>query len=94
MRHLILCRVILGNVEKVEAGSQQYLSSSVNVDTGSDDPRNPRWHVVWSNIANMYILPESVVSFKPFGNMQGKLLYSPWCLWFFYFLLSFIWFRS
>ncbi|KAH1065477.1 hypothetical protein J1N35_030464 [Gossypium stocksii] len=71
LKHLILCRVILGNVEKVEAGSEQYLPSSVDFDTGSDDPKNPKWYVVWSNIANMHILPESVVSFRP-SNMQGQ----------------------
>ncbi|TYI29060.1 hypothetical protein ES332_A05G289300v1 [Gossypium tomentosum] len=73
VRHLILCRVILGNIEKVEAGSQQYLSSSVNFDTGSDDPSNPRWYVVWSHNANMYILPESVVSFTTLGNTHGPV---------------------
>lgn len=69
--------MILGNVEKVEAGSEQHLPSSVDFDTGSDDPKNPKWYVVWSNIANMNILPESVVSFRP-SNMQGKLFFSPW----------------
>ncbi|XP_022724468.1 probable inactive poly [ADP-ribose] polymerase SRO2 isoform X3 [Durio zibethinus] len=72
VRHLILCRVILGNVEKVEAGSQQYHPSSMDFDSGSDDPKNPRWYVVWSSNANTRILPECVVSFKPSGSMQGQ----------------------
>ncbi|KAE8659202.1 hypothetical protein F3Y22_tig00116964pilonHSYRG00325 [Hibiscus syriacus] len=72
LKHLILCRVILGNVEKVEAGSEQYLPSSVDFDTGSDDPMNPKWYVVWSSIANMHVLPESVASFRPSCNMQGQ----------------------
>ncbi|GMI91053.1 RADICAL-INDUCED CELL DEATH1, ARABIDOPSIS THALIANA P8 (INTERACTING PROTEIN), REDOX IMBALANCED 1 [Hibiscus trionum] len=71
VKHLILCRVILGNVEKVEAGSEQYLPSSVDFDTGSDDPMNPKWYIVWSTNANMHVLPESVVSFRPSSNMQG-----------------------
>ncbi|GMI82742.1 RADICAL-INDUCED CELL DEATH1, ARABIDOPSIS THALIANA P8 (INTERACTING PROTEIN), REDOX IMBALANCED 1 [Hibiscus trionum] len=73
VKHLILCRVILGNVEKVEAGSEQYLPSSLDFDTGSDDPMNPKWYVVWSTNANMHVLPESVVSFRPSSNMQGQV---------------------
>ncbi|XP_038996618.1 probable inactive poly [ADP-ribose] polymerase SRO3 [Hibiscus syriacus] len=70
---LILCRVVLGEVEKVEAGSQQDFSSTVEFDTGSDDPKNPRWYVVWSNNAETHILPEFVVSFKPSSNMKGQV---------------------
>ncbi|OMO50880.1 hypothetical protein CCACVL1_30184 [Corchorus capsularis] len=70
LKHLILCRVVLGNVEKVQAGSHQYHPTNGNFDTGSDDPNNPKWYVVWSTIANMSILPECVVSYRP-GNMQG-----------------------
>ncbi|KAL4278587.1 hypothetical protein GQ457_03G034770 [Hibiscus cannabinus] len=73
VKHLILCRVILGNVEKVEAGSEQLLPSSVDFDTGSDDPMNPKWYVVWSANANIHVLPESVVSFRPSSNMQGQV---------------------
>ncbi|KAE8715612.1 hypothetical protein F3Y22_tig00110162pilonHSYRG00015 [Hibiscus syriacus] len=73
LKHLILCRVILGNVEKVEAGSEQYLPSTVDFDTGSDDPMNPKWYVVWSTNANMHVLPESVVSFRPSTNMQDQV---------------------
>ncbi|XP_022772444.1 probable inactive poly [ADP-ribose] polymerase SRO3 [Durio zibethinus] len=72
VKHLILCRVILGNVEKVKAGSKQWHPSSVDFDTGSDDPKNPKWYVVWSTNANIRILPEFVVSFIPSGNMQGQ----------------------
>ncbi|KAK8552081.1 hypothetical protein V6N13_120509 [Hibiscus sabdariffa] len=72
LKHLILCRVILGNVEKVEAGSEQHLPSSVDFDTGADDPMNPKWYIVWSTNANMHVLPESVVSFRPSNTMQGQ----------------------
>ncbi|XVE95105.1 hypothetical protein REPUB_Repub02eG0068000 [Reevesia pubescens] len=72
VKHLILCRVILGNVEKVESGSQQCHPSSVDFDTGSDDPMNPKCYVVWSNNVNRHILPECVVSFRPSVNMQGQ----------------------
>ncbi|XP_021284170.1 probable inactive poly [ADP-ribose] polymerase SRO3 [Herrania umbratica] len=72
VKHLILCRLILGNVEKLEAGSKQCHPSSVDFDTGSDDPENPKWYVVWSAKANMHIMPECVVSFRASGNIQGQ----------------------
>ncbi|GLT62987.1 hypothetical protein SLA2020_355870 [Shorea laevis] len=72
-KHVILCRILLGNVEKVEFGSQQDLPSRAKFDTGSDDPKNPTWHVVWSYNMNKHIFPEFVVSYKPFGNAQGQM---------------------
>ena len=71
-KHIILCRIILGNVEKVEAGSQQRGPSSENFDTGADDPKNPKWFVVWSTKMNTHILPEYVVSFKPSARVTGN----------------------
>lgn len=40
-KHMKMCQVFLGNVEKVEVGSQQCYPSSVDFDSGSDDPKNP-----------------------------------------------------
>lgn len=70
-KHVILCRVILGKCEKVEAGSQQYYPSSVEYDTGVDDLNNPRWYTVWHCNMNTHIVPECVVSYRPV-NMTGK----------------------
>jgi hypothetical protein len=70
-KHIILCRVILGNVETVVAGSQQYYPSSIDFDTGTDDPKNPKWYVVWSSVMNRHIIPECVVSFKSSINVPG-----------------------
>lgn len=64
-KHLILCRVILGNVERV--GPQQCHPSSEVFDTGVDDIKNPKWYVVWCTNMNSHILPECVVSFKSSG---------------------------
>ncbi|KAH7567588.1 hypothetical protein ACOSP7_010432 [Xanthoceras sorbifolium] len=72
-KHIILCRVILGNVEKVETGSQQSYPSSVDFDSGSDDLKSPNWYIVWSSKMNRHILPECVVSYKPSGYVQGQL---------------------
>ncbi|KAL6176691.1 hypothetical protein ACLB2K_053324 [Fragaria x ananassa] len=72
-KHVLLCRVILGNVEKVEAGSQQCYPSSMEFDTGVDDTRTPTRYVVWSTNMNRHVLPECVVSYKPSGHVPGSL---------------------
>ncbi|XP_054796724.1 probable inactive poly [ADP-ribose] polymerase SRO3 [Prosopis cineraria] len=70
-KHIVLCRVILGNIEKVAAGSQQCRPSSVEYDTGADDPVNPKWYVVWSSNMNSHILPEYVISFRSSAHLPG-----------------------
>ncbi|KAF7830083.1 putative inactive poly [ADP-ribose] polymerase SRO3 [Senna tora] len=72
-KHILLCRVILGNIEKVDAGSRQCGPSSVEFDSGADDPKNPRWYVVWSTNMNSHILPECVISFKSSTHLPGQL---------------------
>ncbi|KAK3231153.1 hypothetical protein Dsin_003034 [Dipteronia sinensis] len=72
-KHIVLCRVILGNVEKVETGSKQSYPTSVDFDSGSDDPKSPNWYIVWSSNMNRHIIPECVVSYKPSGYLQGQL---------------------
>lgn len=71
-KHVILSRVILGHVEKVEAGAQQCYPSSVDFDSGSDDPKNPKWYVVWTSNMNRHVIPECVVSYRSTGHSQGK----------------------
>uniref|UniRef100_A0A2P2JHQ2 Uncharacterized protein MANES_18G053100 n=1 Tax=Rhizophora mucronata TaxID=61149 RepID=A0A2P2JHQ2_RHIMU len=71
-KHVILCRVVLGNVERVQAGSRKYYPSNVNFDNAVDDFVNPRCYVVWSSNMNSHIIPECVLSFKPSNAMQGK----------------------
>lgn len=67
-KHVLLCRVILGNVEMVVDGP---LPSSVNFDTGVDNIENPTWYVVkWANM-NTHILPQCVVSYKSSHNASG-----------------------
>ncbi|XP_072972221.1 probable inactive poly [ADP-ribose] polymerase SRO2 [Typha angustifolia] len=74
-RHILLCRVIVGKQEKVQAGSSQFHPSSDEFDSGVDDLTNPRWYVVWSTHMNSHILPEYVVSYKCVKQQQG-----PWRL--------------
>ncbi|GAB2293709.1 hypothetical protein Dimus_027922 [Dionaea muscipula] len=62
--HVVLCRAILGNVEQVEAGSQQTHPSSPSFDSGVDDVGNPKCYVIWSTNVNTRIFPECIVSYK------------------------------
>ncbi|KAL9667198.1 hypothetical protein QQ045_001547 [Rhodiola kirilowii] len=71
-KHVILCRVLLGKVEKVEkvdAGSKQYRPASTNYDNGVDDLKNPKHFIVWCTNMNTHILPQCVVSFKSSRNV-------------------------
>ncbi|KAJ8762460.1 hypothetical protein K2173_007899 [Erythroxylum novogranatense] len=72
-KHVMLCKVILGNVEKVELRSKQFYPSSVHYDNGADDPRNPKWYTVWSSNMNSHIIPECVLSFKLSNSVQGHV---------------------
>ncbi|CAA7014341.1 unnamed protein product [Microthlaspi erraticum] len=74
IKHLLLCRVILGKPEKIFAGSRQWYPSSREFDSGVDNLQIPRKYVIWSSTMNSYILPSYVVSFKssrPRGNIRG-----------------------
>ncbi|XP_077233502.1 putative inactive poly [ADP-ribose] polymerase SRO3 [Tasmannia lanceolata] len=71
-KHVVLCRVIMGNTEEVEAGSQQFHPSSEEFDSGVDDIINPRWYILWSTHMNTHILPEYVVSFKSSEHLQER----------------------
>ncbi|KAJ6799769.1 putative inactive poly [ADP-ribose] polymerase SRO2 [Iris pallida] len=70
-KYMVLCRVVMGNMERVEAGSLQRHPSSDEFDSGVDDLDNPKWYVVWSTGMNTRIIPEYVVSFKTCNQAQG-----------------------
>ncbi|KAL8099340.1 putative inactive poly [ADP-ribose] polymerase SRO2 [Apium graveolens] len=76
--YVMLCRVILGKCEKVQAGSQQLYPSSREFDTGVDDVRNPKWYIVWGANMNTHILPECVVSYKHTRNVSSQLSGTLW----------------
>ncbi|CAI9757881.1 unnamed protein product [Fraxinus pennsylvanica] len=71
-KHIILCRLILGKCEKVEAGSQQLHPSSAEYDSGVDDLKNPKLYVVWFANMNTHILPECVISYTPI-NLSDRV---------------------
>lgn len=74
VRHMVLCRVIMGNMEVVQPGSKQFHPSSENFDSGVDDLQNPRHYVVWSMNINTHIFPEYVVSFKVPAKCEGSII--------------------
>ncbi|KAL9227150.1 hypothetical protein vseg_002878 [Gypsophila vaccaria] len=74
VRYMVLCRVIMGNMELVHAGSKQFHPSNENFDSGVDDLQNPCQYVVWSMNINTHIYPEYVVSFRVPTNCEGSAL--------------------
>ncbi|KAH8513837.1 hypothetical protein H0E87_006918 [Populus deltoides] len=75
-RHLVFCRVIMGNMELLHSGSRQFHPSSENFDSGVDDLESPREYIVWNMNMNTHIYPEFVVSFKISSTTEGFLVAS------------------
>ncbi|KAI3988701.1 hypothetical protein MKX01_027065 [Papaver californicum] len=84
LKHVVLCRVVLGNMEEIHSGSQQFCPSSVEFDSGVDNLLCPKKYIVWSTSMNIQILPEYVVSFKAPDSLDVPALAaaarptSPW----------------
>nr|XP_027084470.1 inactive poly [ADP-ribose] polymerase RCD1-like isoform X1 [Coffea arabica] len=73
VRHMVFCRVIMGNTELVHPGSEQFHPSSEDFDSGMDDFQNPSHYVVWNMNANSHIYPEYAISFKISSDAEGVL---------------------
>lgn len=71
VKYIVFCRVILGNVEVVNPGSEQCHPTSENFDSGVDDLQNPCHYIVWNMNMNTHIFPEYVVSFKMSTSAEG-----------------------
>ncbi|XP_073220484.1 inactive poly [ADP-ribose] polymerase RCD1-like isoform X2 [Cicer arietinum] len=72
VKHLVLCRVIMGNMELLRLGSDQFHPSGCEYDNGVDDIESPNYYVVWNMNMNTHIYPEFVVSFKAPLDAEGK----------------------
>lgn len=72
IKHMILCRVLLGNSEQVKPGSEQFYPSSEEFDSGVDNKEKAGLYVMWGTHMNTHIFPEFVVSFKVPPPLQGK----------------------
>ncbi|KAK7291631.1 hypothetical protein RIF29_06935 [Crotalaria pallida] len=63
IKHMLLCRVILGRLELVQP--DQWRPSSPDFDSGAvESLADPKEYVIWSSRMNTHILPEFVLSFK------------------------------
>ncbi|KAK9052839.1 hypothetical protein SSX86_029469 [Deinandra increscens subsp. villosa] len=74
VRCMVLCRVILGNMEQVLPGSRQFYPSDDCFDTGVDNLDNPNHYVVWNMNMNTHIYPEYAISFKISSSSEGNLI--------------------
>ncbi|XP_030551735.1 probable inactive poly [ADP-ribose] polymerase SRO5 [Rhodamnia argentea] len=64
LRHLLLCRVILGKSEIVSLGSGRSHLISEEYDSGVDDLSFPRRYIIRSAHLNIRVLPAYIVSFR------------------------------
>ncbi|XP_057453038.1 inactive poly [ADP-ribose] polymerase RCD1-like [Lotus japonicus] len=71
VRHLVLCRVIMGNMELLHPDINQFQPSSPEYDNGVDSIQCPRYYIVWSMNINTHIYPEFIVSFKASRDFEG-----------------------
>ncbi|XP_074586279.1 putative inactive poly [ADP-ribose] polymerase SRO3 [Curcuma longa] len=75
-KHMVLCQIIVGRPEKVEAGSEQYHRSSDEFDIGVDNVVNPRRYVVWSTLMNTHVFADAIVSYK-IPKQEQRLQFAP-----------------
>ncbi|PWA57841.1 Poly(ADP-ribose) polymerase, catalytic domain-containing protein [Artemisia annua] len=75
LRHMLLCRVILGNPETISFGSPNGYPSSPEFDSGVDNLLNPTNYVIWEHNMNTHILPAFIISFKgdPIEGEQANI---------------------
>lgn len=75
VRHMLLCRVILGNPENISFGSPKGYPSSSEFDSGVDNASNPTNYVIWEHNMNTHILPAFIISFKgdPIEGEQANI---------------------
>lgn len=72
LSHLLLCRVLLGRMELVHPGSEQYHPNSKEFDSGVDNLLSPKKYIVWSTHMNTHILPEFVISLRAHSYSKGE----------------------
>jgi len=72
---MVLCRVIMGNMELLRPGSDQIRPSGSEYENGVDDIQCPKCYVVWNMNMNTHIFPEFVVSFKSPLVFEGDVMF-------------------
>jgi hypothetical protein len=61
---MILCRVIMGNMESLVLNSKQFQPTNDTFDGGVDNLQSPNYYVIWDTDLEKRILPEYVVTIK------------------------------
>ncbi|KAI4986852.1 hypothetical protein ZWY2020_019482 [Hordeum vulgare] len=61
---MMLCRVIMGNVEVVLPGSKQFQPTNGTFDSGVDDLQRPKHYVIWDANVHRHIYAEYAVLIK------------------------------
>ncbi|KAL6877505.1 hypothetical protein ACP4OV_012720 [Aristida adscensionis] len=74
VQYMLLCRMILGNMEAIEPGSQECFPSSEIYDSGVDDCSNPKCYVMWPSHLSTHIRLEYLISFKLVPKVRNYLL--------------------
>jgi hypothetical protein len=74
VQYMLLCRVILGNMEAITPGSQDTFPSSEMYDSGVDDCSNPKCYVMWPSHVNTHIRLEYLVSFRLSSKVRRKMV--------------------
>lgn len=72
LSYMIMCRIIMGNVEVVHPGSTQSQPSSDKFDSGVDDLKAPKHYVIWDKNMHTHIYLEFVVTFKLSSEARGS----------------------
>lgn len=72
LKHMVLCRVILGNQEVLQIGSKQFHATHHSFDTGVDDLQNPNFYIIWNMDINTHIFPECTITFKTPPSPKGN----------------------
>ncbi|XP_062213066.1 inactive poly [ADP-ribose] polymerase RCD1-like [Phragmites australis] len=61
---MMLCRVIMGNVELVFPGSKQFQPTNESFDSGVDDLQKPKHYIIWDTNVHNHIYAEYAVIIK------------------------------
>ncbi|KAL3625386.1 hypothetical protein CASFOL_030840 [Castilleja foliolosa] len=64
VRYMLVCRVILGNMEVISPFPGQNEPSSLAFDSGVDNNLYPKKYILWATRMNTHILPDYVVTFR------------------------------
>lgn len=72
LQHMVYCLIIMGRMEQVQRGSEQFQPSSEDFDSGVDDIQNPRLYVIRTTHMNTHIHPVYLVTFKLSPSQRSK----------------------